>query len=427
MLIYPGLYHFIGSAEGTTVGKFLFPSMSTMVELLSVALFAISFDFISGYTGYLSFGHSLFFGTGVFIVLGTKAGTFQGIPLLGSLSPETPFMVLLLLGGLLSVILALLAGAVSFRLTGVYFAMITLGFAELANFTAQGFFGQNGLRWNFSPTGPAEIGIPYIDALTLPVGTYVLQDNPIYLNDIPVVGTIYSLLDFVPVLNAYIVPEPLLKQSVLTFYLVGAVVLVCYFLMQRFIHSPFGRVMVAIRENEERAKAIGYNTFRFKMGAFAISAFFGGVAGALKAASQQQGIPANDFGVINRAGEALIATLIGGIGTLAGPFYGYIFDYNLREIAGGKGSNGIKEFLGDNLAWLLNTELPGTSVGEIVDIWIVGHPSLYIGIVFVLFILFVPGGLLGTLRLVMGGKIAKAFPTWVSQRVSRVRSAIQDR
>jgi len=197
--------------------------------------------------------------------------------------------------------------------------------------------------------------------------------------------------------------------------------------MQRFIHSPFGRVMIAIRENEERAKAIGYDTFRYKMGAFGISAFFAGVAGALFAISQQQGSPGRDFGVIERAGEALVATLIGGIGTVAGPFFGYLFDFNLREIVSAKGSNGIKEFLADNLSWLLDTSLPGTTVGEIVDIWIVGHPSLYIGLVFVLFILFVPGGLLGTFRQLIGGKVSKAFPDWVGRRIEGIRSAIDDR
>ena len=426
MIVYPGLYHFIGSAEGTTVGKLLFPSMATMLELLTVALFAMSFDFISGYTGYLSFGHSLFFGTGVFLVLGVYAGSFEGIPVIGWIPASIPFMILLLVAGVVSIILAVLVGAVSFRLTGVYFAMLTLGFAELAKFTAEGFFGTEGLTLPILDSPPA-IGVPYIDALTLPVGPFALRDSPVMLGNVPLLGLLLDVLNAIPLLGAYIVPNPSISGEVLSFYLVGLVVLLSYLTMQRFIHSPFGRVMVAIRENEERAKAIGYNTFRYKMGAFGISAFFGGVAGALFAVTQQQGDPARDFGVIARAGEALVATLIGGIGTIAGPFYGYLFDFNLRELVGAKGSNGIKEFLADNLAWLLNTSLPGTTVEEIVDIWIVGHPSLYIGIVFIVFILFIPGGLLGTLRLAIGGNLSKAFPAWVGRRVEGIRSAIDER
>ncbi len=425
-VIYPGIYYYIGSADGTTVGKLLFPSMSTMLNLLTVALFAMSFDFISGYTGYLSFGHSLFFGTGVFLVLGVYADSFAGIPLLGWIPSSLPFIVLMLIAGLVCIILALLVGAVSFRLTGVYFAMLTLGFAELARFTAEGFFGTEGLTLARLDQPPG-IGVPFVDALTLPVGPFALRNNPVMLGNVPGIGLVLDVLNAIPLLGAYVVTNPALQGEVLSFYLVGAVVLVCYLLMQRFIHSPFGRVMIAIRENEERAKAIGYDTFRYKMGAFGISAFFAGIAGALFAVSQQQGEPARDFGVIERAGEALVATLIGGIGTLAGPFFGYLFDFNLREIAGGKGNNGIRQFLADNLTWLLNTTLPGTSVEEIVDIWIVGHPSLYIGIVFVLFILFVPGGLLGTLRLAIGGHVAKAFPTWVENRVSALRTAIDER
>ena len=426
LVLYPGIYHFIGSADGTTLGKLLFPSMSTMLELLTVALFAMSFDFISGYTGYLSFGHSLFFGTGVFLVLGTYSGSYEGIPVLGWIPASLPFMLLLLIAGLICIVLALLVGAVSFRLTGVYFAMITLGFAELAKFTAEGFFGTEGLTLPLLENPPA-IGIPYVDALTLPVGPFALNDSPVLLGDVPLLGSVLGALDGVPLLGGYVVSNPSISGEVLSFYLVGLVVLVSYLCMQRFIHSPFGRVMIAIRENEERAKAIGYDTFRYKMGAFGISAFFAGVAGALFAISQQQGSPGRDFGVIERAGEALVATLIGGIGTVAGPFFGYLFDFNLREIVSAKGSNGIKEFLADNLSWLLDTSLPGTTVGEIVDIWIVGHPSLYIGLVFVLFILFVPGGLLGTFRQLIGGKVSKAFPDWVGRRIEGIRSAIDDR
>ncbi|MFC7133908.1 MULTISPECIES: branched-chain amino acid ABC transporter permease [Salinibaculum] len=426
LVLYPGVYHYVGGAEGTTVGKLLFPSMSTMLNLLTVALFAMSFDFISGYTGYLSFGHSLFFGTGVFLVLGVYAGSFEGMPLLGWIPATLPFMVLMLVAGVLSIVLALLVGAVSFRLTGVYFAMITLGFAELARFTAEGFFGAEGLTLPLLDSPPS-IGLPFVDALTLPVGPFALRNSPVMLGEVPLLGLVLDVLSAIPLIGNYVVANPAIQGEVLSYYLVGLVVLLCYLAMQRFIHSPFGRVMVAIRENEERAKAIGYDTFRYKMGAFGISAFFAGVAGALFAVSQQQGDPARDFGVIERAGEALVATLIGGIGTLAGPFYGYLFDFNLREIAGGKGNNGIKEFLADNLEWLLNTGLPGTSVEEIVDIWIVGHPALYIGIVFILFILFVPGGLLGTLRLAVGGKLAKTFPDWLGRRLDRIRSVFGDR
>ena len=122
---YPVLY---ATLVQTPLGQefdVLLPDSDTMVAVLYVGLFAMSFDFISGYTGYLSFGHSLFYGTGAYLVV--LAAT-EKLPLLG---PETPFMLLVLLAGILAVVIALAVGAVSFRLSGVYFAMITLGFAEV--------------------------------------------------------------------------------------------------------------------------------------------------------------------------------------------------------------------------------------------------------------------------------------------------------
>jgi branched-chain amino acid transport system permease protein len=441
LLIYPGIYHFVSGSQGTTFGKLLLPSMTTMVALFCVALFAISFDFISGYTGYLSFGHSLFFGMGAFVIIGVKKQMFGGIPVLGWMPQDLPFMMILLITAVLAAVIALLMGAVSFRLTGVYFAMITLGFAELATLIAEDFFGQTGstVREYTAHDGSGyilEIGIPYVDALTLPVGKNVLKGGqgifagpenpaqPIFVGDIPVIGQLFDLLNLIPVLNSYIVPNPQLTGTTLSFYLIGGTVLVCYLIMQRIIHSPFGRVMIAIRENEERAEAIGYNTFVYKMGAFAISAFFGSVAGSLYMAYERIGVPQSEFGVISRAGEALLATIIGGIGTLAGPFFGYLFDKNLREFFGEIGNNGFEQFLETNFPGIINTQLPGTSVQEIIGIWVSGNGGLYIGIVFVFFILFIPGGLLGTLRLALGGKVAKTFPDWVGRRVSSLRARI---
>jgi len=425
LMVYPGIYHFIGQTDGTTIAKLLLPSMRTMVTLFAVALFAISFDFISGYTGYLSFGHSMFFGFGAFFIIAVQK---QGEYGFASVIPaDMPFMMLLLIAAVLSAIVALLMGAVSFRLTGVYFAMITLGFAELAALIAEDVFGQSGetLPGGYQP----EIGVPYIDALTLPVGPNVLRGglgifegeaNPILLGDAPIVGQVFWVLGQLPGIPT----NPELVGTDLSFYLVGGVVLVSYLCMQRVIHSPFGRVMIAIRENEERAEAIGYNTFIYKMGAFAISAFFASVAGSLFIVWRSIGVPATEFGVINRAGEALLATIIGGMGTLAGPFFGYLFDLNLREFFGERGSDGLEAFLRDNFPGILDTQLPGTSVQEIIGIWFSGNAGMYIGIVFVIFILFVPGGLLGTLRDVRGGKVAKQFPGWLGERIDNVKSSL---
>jgi branched-chain amino acid transport system permease protein len=420
--IYPGLQYYIASAEGVTILKLLLPDMTSMQLLMTAGLFAVSFDFISGYTGYLSFGHSLFYGTGMFFVIGVRVGAFSDFPVLSAIPQDLHFMYLMILAGLVALILALIVGSFSFRLTGVYFAMITLGVAELARFTVRGYVPAES---QLSATGDLavyNVGIPFVDEWSITLGRFA--SNQIALGEIPILAQFLDILNAIPFLGAYIVPDATIQWGVTSFYLLGIVALISYYVMQRILHSPFGRVMIAIRENEERAEAIGYNTFWYKMGAFAISAFFGAIAGALEAGRSNSAVTDPAFAVLDRAGEALLATIIGGMGTLAGPFYGYLFDRNLRELFGNVSSAGIVQYLEDNAQFILDFELLGVTVDETLNIWVQGQADLYVGLVFVLFILYVPGGLLGSVRNAMGGKLAHAFPEWVGRRVSSLRSLI---
>lgn len=405
LFIYPGLYSIVQPAGGeSTFGvlRLLLPQESLMFEILILGLFAISFDFISGYTGYLSFGHSLFFGTGVMMVLGSRAGAFEGLPLLSVFGPQTPLMLVLLGAVAVSMVFALLIGGVSFRLTGVYFAMITLGVAELARFVVLGYIGGTGLQVTGGDIDWI-LGLPLVGGVNL----VPFRGSQVILNDIPVFGVLVGLLSSLPVVGPYVPAEIQLIPLTSAYLAVGVVVVLCYFIMQRVINSPFGRVMLAIRENEERASAIGIDTYYYKNAAFAISAAFGTVAGALQAAWAHQANAAGAFGVLERAGPALIATIIGGIGTLAGPLYGTMFDENLVEIF----DRDIKPFLNDLVGadLLQSAEILGTNLNGIIDIWLTGHAQMYTGTVFIVFILFVPGGLLGTLRLYAGGKLGERF------------------
>jgi len=396
--VYPGLYH-----EATTlpdglviplvdvqlalVFQSFLPQVTTMTPILYFGLFAMSFDFISGYTGYLSFGHAAFYGIGAYFVILVANGK---IPLLAS---GTPFMVSLVLAAVLAALIAVAIGFVSFRLTGVYFAMITLGFAQVFYVFVRG--------WDWVSTTPRDgvgvsfathpegfrIGIPYLDSASYAIGRLTGSGIDNFL----------GMFD--------------LSTNVVSFYMIGLVVLVCYFLMQRIIHSPFGRVMIAIRENEERAEAVGYNTFYYKLGAFAISGAFAGVGGALFAGYRRSVTPENTFYFLT-TGDALLSSIIGGLGTIAGPLYGRLFEQGLAEFLS-KGSEGggllplLQELLSDSL---LGTNVLGLTIEEMIDVFINGRASLYVGIVFVLFVLFVPNGLLGTLRDRLGGPIAKVVP-----------------
>ncbi len=388
LAVYPFVYGLVTTTGSPLVAEAetVLPRIETMVAIFYFGLFAMSFDFISGYTGYLSFGHAVFYGTGAYTVLLIANGK---VPLLAS---GTPFMLSLLIAGLFAVILALAIGLVSFRLTGVYFAMITLGFAQVAYVFVRGWdYVSENPRDGIAVTtsthpGGFEIGVPGVDPLNLAIGQ--LTGDEIDLLALTLSGTEVS------------------------YYMIGLVVLACYLVMQRIIHSPFGKVMIAIRENEERARAIGYRTFRYKLAAFAVSGFFGAVAGGLFAGFRRSVSPDNSLFFLV-TGDALLASIIGGFGTLAGPFLGRTFDELVREFLSKEGGGG-------GLLPYLRLRLPqevlevvlvnGLTIGEAIETFLNGHASLYVGIVFVLFVLYVPQGLLGTLRARLGGPVAARLP-----------------
>jgi branched-chain amino acid transport system permease protein len=382
--VYPGVHWLLVEALGSAEAAALLPRVSTMVGVLYFGLFAMSFDFVSGYTGYLSFGHAAFYGTGAYFVILVANGK---VPLLPS---STPFVVSLVLAGVLAAVLSVLIGLVSFRLSGVYFAMITLGFAQVLYVFVRG--------WDYVASSPRdgpsvnnnvhpegfEIGVPFVDQLGLAIGR--LPGDTIAVGGFE------------------------LGSAAVSFYMVGLVVLLCYAAMQRILHSPFGRVMVAIRENEERARAVGYDVFRYKLGAFATSAFFAGVAGALFAGYRRSVTPDNSLFFLV-SGDALLAAILGGFGTLAGPLYGRLFDEAFREFLSKRGG-GLLPYLETTLGeGTLATELVGgLTVGGAIDTFLNGHGALYVGLLFVVFVLYVPDGLVGTVRGRLGGHVADRLP-----------------
>ncbi|SDJ84868.1 amino acid/amide ABC transporter membrane protein 2, HAAT family [Halovenus aranensis] len=397
-VLYPFAYDFLVGQFGLFAETLLLRPR-TMLTVLWLGLFAMSFDFVSGYTGYLSFGHAAFFGIGAyFVVLGYNGQ----LPLLPA---ELPFMTLLVLGALVAVVAAVLVGLISFRLSGVYFAMITLGVSEILFVASKNLDfitpGGSDPADGVTPGTPSsvetfnpELGVPFVDALQVELGAF---------GDTSLLG-----LDLAPMFSE---TSPAI---VVSYFAIGAVVLLCYLAMQRIIHSPFGRVMIAISENEERARAIGYNTFWFKMGAFAVSAFFGAIAGGLLVGYQGFINPQNSFFFLV-TGFALVAAIIGGLKTLAGPLFGYLFLEWVEEFLAREGSGGgLQPFLEQNIpdSILDATISGGLTVSKAMDSFMTGHGEFYAGIIFVLFVLFVPIGLLGTLRLRLGTES-------VSKHVSR--------
>ncbi|MBQ0832612.1 branched-chain amino acid ABC transporter permease [Marinobacter sp.] len=245
---------------GLTAPLFAYPVF--VMDLLCFALFACAFNLLLGYAGLLSFGHAAFFGGAAYITgYVTKEWGFS--PLLGILA-GTGFT--LVLGGIF--------GFLAIRRQGIYFAMVTLALAQIVYFLAlQMPFtgGENGLQ-----------GIPR--------------------------GELFGFID--------------LNHSLTMYYFVFAIFLIGFGIIHRTIHSPFGEVLQAIRENEPRALSLGYDVERFKLLAFVISATLAGLAGATKAIVFQFAALTNAHW--QTSGEVILMTLVGGLGTVFGPVVGAI-------------------------------------------------------------------------------------------------------
>jgi branched-chain amino acid transport system permease protein len=231
-----------------------------LMQAMCFALFACAFNLLIGYVGLLSFGHALYFGWASY--LSAYAAKTWGF------TPE----LAILTGTATAALLGLLAGSLAIRRQGIYFAMITLALAQMMFFFA--------LQAKF--TG-GEDGIQAVPR-----------------------GHLFGVFDLRNEMTMYIV--------VLVIFLAG------FLFIYRIIHSPFGEVLKAIRENEQRAISLGYKTDRYKLVAFVLSASLAGLAGATKAIVLQLASLTD----VNwpMSGEVVLMTLVGGLGTIFGPIVG---------------------------------------------------------------------------------------------------------
>jgi branched-chain amino acid transport system permease protein len=247
-----------------------------VMDLLCFALFACAFNLLLGYAGLLSFGHAAFFG-GAAYVAGHALKVWGFPPLLGILT-----------GTAFAFLIGVVFGFLAIRRQGIYFAMVTLALAQIIYFLCLQLpftGGENGLQ-----------GIPRGELLGM-----ISLDNEMTM-----------------------------------YYLVFAIFLIGFGIIYRTVHSPFGEVLQAIRENEPRALSLGYDVDRFKLLAFVLSATVAGLAGATKALVFQ-------FASLTSAhwqtsGEVVLMTLVGGLGTVFGPVLGAITVATLTHELGSFGS-----------------------------------------------------------------------------------------
>ncbi len=231
-----------------------------LMKALCFALFACAFNLLIGFGGLLSFGHAMFLGTAGYIC--AHAAKEWG------LTPE----VAIIAGTLGAAALGALVGLLAIRRLGIYFAMITLALAQMVYF----FYLQ-------TPFTHGEDGIQAVPR-----------------------GKLFGVVD--------------LQNTFVMYFVVLAIFLAGFLLIYRIIHSPFGQVLKAIRENEQRALSLGYRTDHYKWVAFVLSAALAGLAGSTKAIVFQ--LASLSDAHWSMSGEVVLMTLLGGLGTIFGPVVG---------------------------------------------------------------------------------------------------------
>ena len=287
------------------------------MKVMCYALFACAFNLLLGFTGLLSFGHAAFLGSAAYAA--GHALKVWGLPTeLG-----------LLFGVGVAALLGLAMGALAIRRSGIYFAMITLALAQMVFF----FF----LQAKF--TG----------------GEDGLQSVPR--------GTLLGMLDLSKDLNLY--------------YVVMGIFIIGFYIIWRTVHSPFGQVLQALRENEPRAISLGYDVDRFKLLAFVLSAAIAGLAGATKTLVFVSATLSD--ATWQMSGLVILMTLIGGLGTLTGPILGAFIVVLLENKVGDFGQ-ALAKLTG--VDWFLR-------LGESV--------TIVIGLIFVICVLAFRRGIVGEL------------------------------
>jgi branched-chain amino acid transport system permease protein len=270
LALFPFLFHAIDGYAG----------LATQIVIVSVA--SIGFNFLLGYTGLLSYGHAMFYG----------GGGYVAALLLIRLMPQHPNLWLAVIGGTLAAtVLALLVGALAVRLYGIYFALLTLAFAQMIFFVVE-----QSQDWT-----NGDDGLQNFPTALLPIGPYTID-----------LGTPLPALALGPFGNL---------SDIKLWYIFAALVLLGVIVgMRSLTRSQFGEVLTAIRENEERSSLIGFNAAAYRLAAFAISGALTGLSGALRAL--YDGTVAVDAVGIDRSGSFVIYTIVGGVQTLFGPIVG---------------------------------------------------------------------------------------------------------
>ncbi|MFJ8516774.1 branched-chain amino acid ABC transporter permease [Lysinibacillus xylanilyticus] len=278
-----------------------------LTQIFIFGILAMSYDILLGYTGIVSFGHAMFFGI----------GAYTSAVMLKQLEPTlSTFLLSIVVGILLAGFISFLVGLLTLRLKSHFFAMLTLAFSGLFLVVAE--------KWR----------------------------SVTYGND------------------GFTFRAPEIFRDRMTFYFFVLACLVVIFLaLYRFVNSPTGRILIAVRENEQRTKSLGYNTLHYKVIASIVAGTVASLAGSLYAVSLR--FVNTSVMTMDITLDALLMTIIGGVGTLVGPLLGSaVIEYAQHALSG------------------LARDYP------IFERWII-----FFGILYILAVIFFPKGIIGSLRL----------------------------
>jgi len=312
LVLFPFAIHPIGGYGGLAT------------QILIVGIASIGFNLLLGYAGLLSYGQAMFYGLGAYVALLTVSRFF----------PQHPnFWLAIGLAVAFVTLVAIAVGTLVVRLYGIYFALLTLAFAQMFYFVVFKWTdltqGDDGLQGIASP--PLALG-PWSIDLTTPMPALGL-------------GPFGNLSD----IHYWYVFVAIVMFGVIAF-------------SRALVRSQFGEVLGAIRENEERSRFVGFDIARYKLAAFVIAGALTGLSGALRGLYETSAAP--DILEVDTSGNFVIYTVVGGVQTLFGPLLGTGLIMYLQNVISAK-----------------------------TDAW-----RLIEGVIFVLVIVFLPGGVLGTLK-----------------------------
>ena len=345
---------FIGFSVVTLLGPIIFSPLGAgypdlLQKFAIYGIFALGFNILFGLTGYLSFGHAAFLGVGSY----TAVWTFK----LLSMNPIPAIIFATIVGGLFSAAI----GFISLRRTGIYFSILTLAFAQMSYNLA------------YSVLTPITNG---------ETGLQLTQDDPRALD--VAFGRDYGA----------VLPSSDLFGIDMTgypgFYFCGVMLIICFFISLRIFRSPFGMMLRAVKSNQNRMNYTGLNTQPYALTAFVISGMYAGLAGGLLAVTDP--LAGAERMQWTASGEVVLMTILGGSGTLLGPVIGASVIKYFENIFSAFNDTILEQaysFLPETMQHIM-VQVSSLFVGEG---W-----HLTLGALFMLIVIFLPGGLMEGMR-----------------------------